>query len=151
MLLDAFAEIRRQIPEARLRFVGEPPSAAADDGVEIAGPVASVAEHVRQASLLLLPSLQEGFGIVAAEALAAGVPVVTTPSGGPEDLIRDSGGGRVLGGFSADEFAAVVVDLLHHEAALADMRRRGREYVAAEHSPARFAERLGVLFEELDG
>jgi len=39
--------------------------------------------------LLVLPSIHEGFGIVAAEAIACGIPVVATKSGGPEDIIKD--------------------------------------------------------------
>ena len=72
----------------------------------------SVAAHLRRATLFVLPSWQEGFGIAAAEALATGLPVVTTPSGGPEALVRDSGGGVVLEGFSAEELASTVRELL---------------------------------------
>ena len=63
-------------------------------------------------ALVLLPARQEGFGIAAAEALACGVPVVATPSGGPEQLLRDSGGGVVVPGWDAAGFAAAAVALL---------------------------------------
>ena len=105
----------------------------------------SVAAHLRRATLFVLPSWQEGFGIAAAEALAAGLPVVTTPSGGPEALVRDSGGGVVLEGFSAEELAATVRGLLADPAPPRAMRRSGREYVEREHSPARFRELLAAL------
>ena len=153
LLLDAFRLVRERFPAARLRLVGRPPAPTArlPDGTEVAGEVESVAEHVRTASLFVLPSRQEGFSIATAEALAAGVPVVATPCGGPEDLVRESGGGRVLSSFSADELASTVVELLERPGTLADMRRRGRARVVEEHSPARFRERLAAAFAELDG
>src|SRR5207302_8172851 len=86
-----------------------------------------VAAALRGATLFVLPSWQEGFGIVAAEALAAGLPVVTTPSGGPEELVRESGGGRILSGYDPDELAAAVEELLHDPSGLAEMRRADRK------------------------
>ena len=150
LLLDAFARVRDRIPEARLRFVGRPPAGPRAPGVETVGEVGDVAAHLRDAALLLLPSLQEGFGIVAAEALACGVPVVTTPSGGPEQTLLGSGAGRVLSGFSADELATVVEELLRDRPALQTMRRRGRAYVEREHSTTRLSELLAEAVADLD-
>lgn len=137
LLLDALPAIRARIPGARLQLIGRPP-ASLPAGVDALGFVPSVAEALREATLFVLPSWQEGFGIVAAEALAAGVPVVATPSGGPEQLIHESGGGIVLDGFEPDELAAAATALLGDVATLMRMRASGREYVVREHSPARF-------------
>ena len=76
--------------------------------------------------------------------------LVTTPSGGPEELLRASGGGRVLAGFGAEELADALVELLRDPVTLAAMRRRGRDYVVREHSPQRFRELLAVACAELD-
>jgi len=141
LLLDALPSI----PGARALLIGAPP-AQVPDRVEATGPVASVAGHLRRATLFVLPSWQEGFGIAAAEALATGLPVVTTPSGGPEALVRDSSGGVVLEGFSPEELASTVRELLADPPRLEEMRRRGREYVEREHSPERFRELLASAF-----
>jgi glycosyltransferase involved in cell wall biosynthesis len=100
--------------------------------------------------VLPLPSRQEGFGLAAAEALAAGVPVVATPSGGPEELLRESGGGVVLDGWTAEELAERTVELLHDIATLSEMRRRGREYVVREHSPSRVRGLIAAALAETD-
>jgi glycosyltransferase involved in cell wall biosynthesis len=138
LLLDALAEL----PEARALLIGSPPRGPLPERVEATGAVASVAPHLRRATMFVLPSLQEGFGIAVAEALAAGLPVVTTPCGGPEALVRRSGGGVVLSSFAADELAVTVRGLLEDPDRLAAMRQAGRDYVEREHSPARFRELL---------
>jgi glycosyltransferase involved in cell wall biosynthesis len=149
LLLDALPLLRQRIPGARVRLVGSTPSGPLPEGVEATGVVASVPEHVRDASLFVLPSRQEGFGIVAAEALASGVPVLTTPCGGPEELVRASGGGVVLDGFTPEELAGAAGELLEAPARLLAMRASGREYVAREHSPDRLRVRLAEAFREL--
>jgi glycosyltransferase involved in cell wall biosynthesis len=151
LLLDAFERLRQRLPHVRLTLVGAPPVAALPPGVEATGEVPSVAERVRGAALFVLPSLQEGFGLAVAEALAAGVPVLVTPCGGPEDLVRASGGGEVLAGFDPEELADRVVALLEDRARLVAMRRRGHEYVVREHDASRLRDALREALEELDG
>lgn len=132
------------LPGVTLRLVGTPPAGPLPERVEALGQVGSVAEHVRSASLFVLPSRQEGFGIAAAEALAAGVPVVATRSGGPEELVERSGGGRLLDGWTAEELAATCRELLGDPATLLAMRRAGRDYVVREHSPERLRSLLAA-------
>jgi glycosyltransferase involved in cell wall biosynthesis len=149
LLLDALPLIRARVPGARLRLIGRPPREL-PDGVEALGEVDSIAAPLRESSLFVLPSWQEGFGIVAAEALASGVPVVTTPSGGPEHLVRASGGGRVLSGWGSEELAATVTELLGDAATLGRMRVAGRDHVVREHSPDRFRVLLADALRAVD-
>ena len=150
LLLDGFALLRSQLPKAKLRLIGAPPAGLLPPGVEAVGAVASVAETLRRASLFMLPSLQEGFGIVVAEALASGVPVLVTPCGGPEELVRDSQGGEVLSAFDAEELAERAVSLLGDTARLREMRRLGRDYVVRAHDPSGLRTALAEALEVLD-
>jgi len=94
-------------PEARLRLISPTPLGAQLPGVEAVRNAVDVAAELRKAAVFMLPSRQEGFGIVAAEAMACGLPVVTTPSGGPEELVRDSGAGVVT-----KDLATAILQLL---------------------------------------
>ena len=150
LLLEGFARVRARLPRARLTLVGEPPSAQLPAGVEAVGTVDSVVERLRQASLFVLPSLQEGFGVVVAEALACGVPVLVTPCDGPEELVRSSRGGEILSGFDPEELAERALALLGDDSLLREMRRLGREYVVREHAPSRLQAALGEALDVLE-
>ena len=150
LLLDAFEQARVAVPDLTLRLVGRPPKLRLPAGVESVGEVSNVADHVRDARLLVLPSVQEGFGIVAAEALACGVPVVTTPCGGPEETVRESGGGAVLESFDPEELATVVVSLIEDEPGLTRMRRAARRHVVETYDVQRFRDELASAMHRLD-
>lgn len=55
-----------------------------------------VADILRQADIFLLPSVSEGFSISTVEAMMAGVPVIATRSGGPEEIIDDGKTGFLI-------------------------------------------------------
>jgi len=113
LLAQAFALVRRERPAARLvlnRPRGAPPFAA--EGVEwrdLDDPAALVAA-CREAHVAALPSVAEAFGLVLAEALACGTPVVGSDRDGiPEVLGGDERIGRL---FAGDDRAALARALL---------------------------------------
>src|SRR4029079_1777854 len=59
------------------------------DAVDFAGATENLVSAYSSFDVLLVPSWEEPFGRVAAEGMAAGVPVVATSRGGPAELIED--------------------------------------------------------------
>ncbi len=143
----ALLELARLLPDATIRLVGRQPRLPLPSNVVATGEVRDVAAELRRAAVFVLPSWQEGFGIAAAEAMAAGLPVVTSPCGGPEELVRASGGGRIAASFDAVDIASAVEDVLGHAQ---ELRRHGRAYVEREHSMAVFTDAVARALAEVE-
>ena len=131
-LLAAFATVRRSRPAARLRLIGTAPGgdepframAAAlgiADSVAFEGPTdrAGIAAAMRAASLFVHPSPAETFGVVAAEALSTGLPVVSADSGGVTELLGPGEGplGIIVERRSPEALARGILAALDHQAA----------------------------------
>lgn len=134
-LIAAFSLLAPKYPGLCLRLVGDGPERAplerqvADLGLATrvvfsgALPAPSVADAMREAVLLVMPSLQEGLGLVAAEALACACPVVASGIAGIRDVVRDGRTGLLVPPGDAPALAAAIAGLLTdpaRAAALAD-------------------------------
>ncbi len=78
------------------------------------GPCAQVrlAEEFRRGSVLVLPSLEEGFGLVVVQALACGLPCIVSDRVGAKDLVRHRVNGSV---FASGDANALLEELLWWE------------------------------------
>ena len=121
------AQVRADGLEDRVTFAGEMSRATLD------------AEYAR-ADLFVLPTLYEGYGMVVAEALAHGVPVVSTATGGIEELVRgarlqpDLSAGLLVPPGDADALASALRRVLT-DASLRAQLTRGAQ-LARDRIPA---------------
>jgi glycosyltransferase involved in cell wall biosynthesis len=107
-LVEAVAKLRTERPEAHLVVVGrlraESPAAAAIERLQLSGAVTFEAavsndrmvELYAEASVAVVPSLYEGFSLPAVEAMACGVPLVTTTGGALPEVVGADGVTGVL-------------------------------------------------------
>lgn len=87
-------------------------------------PRSRLAALFSQVDALILPSIDEGFGLVLAQAMACGVPVIATENTGARDLFENGVEGMVIPGSDAAAIAAALTWLYEHPA-------RRREMAAA--------------------
>jgi glycosyltransferase involved in cell wall biosynthesis len=99
------------------------------------------------AHVFVLPSTQEGFGIVFLEAWQHGLPVVTAEGGAAPEIVRHGVDGLCVPP-EAEAIARAVTSLLEDPQRCRRMGEEGRRRVAAEFSHARFRETLGRFLQE---
>lgn len=100
--------------------------------VVILGPLPDVRQLMERADIFVLPSLTEGFPIVLIEAMRCGLPILTTPFPGVDEILTDGIEGIVASGFGEKELYDALVRMLSHDpASLHDMSIRAKQ--KAEH------------------
>ena len=149
-LAAAWREVHSARPDAALALCG-PPHPRRDalfrelPGVRLLGlrEPSFVARLIRTASLVVVPSLYEGFGLPALEAMAAGTPVVAAARGALPEVCGD---GALLVEPSGDGIAAGILETLHGGEAVERRRQRGRE-IAREYTWERAARETVAVYE----
>jgi glycosyltransferase involved in cell wall biosynthesis len=129
-LVLAAPAIRAGRPDARIVLIGDDPYASDPDylgrvragaGVEHCGWVDDAPGVMRHLDVLVVPSREEPFGTVVAEAMAVGTPVVATRVGGIPEVLEDGVAGVLVPPDDPPALAAGVLQVLerHDEMAAA--------------------------------
>lgn len=119
-----------------------------DHRLEFAGFRGDVPEVLRAMDVLLVTSRSEGFSLATVQAMATGIPVVATRSGGPEEILRDGVEGLLRPVGDPRALADAVRALARHPEEARDMGRRGRLRAREEYSLDRMVAGYETLYEE---
>ena len=159
ILLKAMALLRPQFPELTLTLIGKPKADGEtrrlidaldlEDAIDYRHGI-STEEMVTcyaKATVAVVPSLYEGFGLPAIEAMACGVPLVSTDGGALPEVVGEAGKLVVAGDEQALAFA--IGGLLSSSSEREQLAEAGVERAIQEYCWDRCAERMVAYYREV--
>lgn len=139
VLLQAVADLRSREIDVNLSIAGEPDQDGLFEELSRQSAELGIANHVRflgfvespqsllaTADCFVLSSFTEGFSLATVEAMHAGVPVVATMSGGPEEILKHRKTGLLVPVGSSTALADAVEELLSNSSATRSMVEAAR-------------------------
>jgi glycosyltransferase involved in cell wall biosynthesis len=159
-LLDAIPLISKN-QEVRLDVIGTGPGEVAfrrqtarlkiNDRVRFFGfiPHVDLPKYYKNASLLVLPSRRESFGLVLAEAMASSRPVVASRVGAIPEVVEDGVTGLLIPPDDPNACAAAITSLLDNPDRMWEMGKRGQERARACFTWEKVAERVSAGYNKL--
>lgn len=148
--------------KTHLYIVGGPPAAprvapteaercGVSDRVTVIGRVSTeeLARWYRRAQVLISPSLYEGFGLPAAEAMACGTPVIASNGGALPEIVADGVTGRIVPAGDVPALADAMGDMLADQPACRAMGAAGHRRVLERFTWTKTATATEALYREV--
>lgn len=158
-VIAVFARCHDAVPGLRLVVVGDGPDRVAmesrarvlglSDHVEFAGVDPDVASRLREASVFLLPSESESFGLAALEAMACGLPVVGSRVGGLQEVVPHGQGGFLFPVGDVEAMARAALELLCDPALLKRQATAARSRAEQIGAPDPIIDEYEALYRSL--
>jgi phosphatidyl-myo-inositol dimannoside synthase len=156
-LIELWPRVRQAVPGARLVVAGDgddadrlrqKAGALCGDGIAFVGRTndADLAALYRDAAFFVMPSTDEGFGLVYLEAMGASKPCIAA-HGAPEEIINDGVDGVIVDAGNRDELLGAMTRLFVDQPLRARMAAAAVERVRREFSPAALAARVCDVLE----
>ncbi|MFA6973563.1 MAG: glycosyltransferase family 4 protein [Parcubacteria group bacterium] len=161
-VIAAFAEIVKKYPDVRLLIAGGEGNAedelkaqskklGLEEKIQFTGFVTPNTEFVKYhhaSDVFILPSLNEGMSNNMLEAMASGMPIVMTPTGGADELIREGVNGYIVKFKNAADIAEKLEKLITDPAATKSMGAASRR-IAEEMSWTKVAQQYFELYKKV--
>lgn len=160
-LLEAFRRVLADLPAARLLVVGDGPlraeleaQAAAlgiEESVNFTGWRDDADRLIAALDVLAMPSLWEGFGLVALEAMARAKPIVATRVSALPEVVVDGpeGTGWLVPPRDAEALAGALLEALRQPDAAQTHGQRGYQRLLDHFSPQRMADQTLAVYERV--
>lgn len=158
-LLEAFAQLLPQYPQLSLLLVSKPkPGGETEQLIRQLGigeqitfvsgiDTEQLVRYYAQAEVAVVPSVYEGFGLPAGEAMACGVPLVSTRGGALPEVVGDDG--LLVPTKDSAAMAEAIATLLNHPARREALAHAGRERMLHEFSWALAARDITRYYEKV--
>jgi glycosyltransferase involved in cell wall biosynthesis len=157
VLLRAFAEARRQLPNLELEIAGRGPLEPAlkalvrelgiTDSVRFLGQVSPIQAAIERAAVVVVPSMGEGFGMAALEAMERSRPVIAADVGGLGELVRDGETGLLVPAGEAEPLRDAILKLAGDLDLAREMGAAGRRRALSRFLQSFCTERTELLYE----
>lgn len=159
LLIDAFETVVQMVPDATLQIAGDGPERTAleararrspvADRIRLLGRLDDTIPLLHSATLVAVPSRQEGQGLVALEAMAARRPVVATAVGGLTETILPNKTGLLVSPESPAALAEALVALLLAPDRCRLFGENGRQRVERHYTLERMMDKIQSLYASL--
>lgn len=163
-LLKALMLVKKEIPDVKLlvggkgvlldHYKAQADSMGLGDNIEFCGfiPDERIVEFYSTCNVFVLPSissLQEGFGIVALEAMACKTPVISTEIVGVADDVKASNSGIIVEPKDFPALAEAIIQILKDGAMQKKMGEHGRKLVSKKYTWKGVAEMMEKVYNEV--
>jgi glycosyltransferase involved in cell wall biosynthesis len=158
VLLRAFAAAKVELPDLQLDIAGGGPLEPAlkalvrelgiTDSVTFLGHVSPIQAAIERAAVVVVPSMGEGFGMVALEAMERARPVIAAAIGGLGELVRDGETGLLVTPGEAEPLRAAIVRLAGDLDLARQMGDAGRRRALAGFLQTSCTDRTELLYED---
>lgn len=157
-VITIFKLINQEIP-SRLILVGDGPmqrdaydltmSLGISDKVSFLGKQDKITSILSAGDLFLLPSEKESFGLAALEAMACGVPVIATNTGGIPEVVEHGKSGFLSKIGDVKDMAQNSIKVLSDPIILSEFRKRSREIAVEKFHPDNIVKQYEELYKQL--
>jgi glycosyltransferase involved in cell wall biosynthesis len=163
VLIEAFGMLLKTLPEAQLYIAGARHNSISEDQWQQALYDAGVSDNIhqlghipfeelgkyyRKASVFVMPSYYETFGISVIEAMAHGLPVVASSAGALPELVKDSVNGLVVEPGNARTLSDALLNILTNPKKAIELGKAGKEIVRLSYTSSSVVTGLNQFYSD---